>query len=58
MVASKHLILKHGNDITSDIVFCKYNQVTEKYDATFRSGDTYPCAYQTIEWVMNPDIYT
>ncbi len=56
MDTSKHLILKNGKDITSDVIFCKYNQVTKKYDVTFRSGSTYPCAYQTIEWVMNPEI--
>lgn len=56
MDTSKHLILKYGKDITSDVIFCKYNKVTKKYDATFRSGGTYSCSYQTIEWVMNPEI--
>ncbi len=56
MDTNKHLILKHGKDITSDVIFCKYNKVTKKYDVTFQSGGTYSCSYQTIEWVMNPEI--
>lgn len=56
MDTSKHLILKNGKDITTDVIFCKYNQVAKKYDVTFRSGSTYLCSYQSIEWVMNPEI--
>ena len=51
MNTKEHLILKDGEDITSDVVLCKYNTDTKKYDVTFRNGKTYPCSYLSIEWV-------
>ncbi len=56
MDTSKHMILKCGEDITSDVSFCKYNSQTKKYDVTFKSGKTYSCSYQTIEWLRTPDV--
>ncbi|MFA9379905.1 MAG: AAA domain-containing protein, partial [Acetanaerobacterium sp.] len=56
MNTSKHLILKNGEDITSDVTFCKYNPQTKKYNVTFQGGTTYSCNYQSIEWVRDPQI--
>jgi len=53
---SKHMILKNGEDITSDVSFCKYNSQIQKYEVTFKSGKSYPCGYQSIEWLQNPNV--
>jgi superfamily I DNA and/or RNA helicase len=52
----KHLILKNGKDITVDVELCKFNNMTRKYDVTFKNGNTYSCGYTSIEWVNNPQI--
>lgn len=55
MNLNKHMILKIGEDITSDVSFCKYNPETKRYDVTFKNGKSYSCNYQTIEWLQNPE---
>ncbi|MDF2857764.1 MAG: hypothetical protein K0Q87_3615 [Neobacillus sp.] len=55
MDKSKHLILKNGEDITSDVKFCKYNLETKKYDITFRNNKIYSHNYQSIDWTRNPE---
>lgn len=56
MDTCKYMILKNGEDITSDVTFCKYNSQTKKYDVTFKNGKIYSCSYQTIEWLQAPDV--
>lgn len=55
MNTREHLILKNGKDITADVLFCKYNMDTKKYDVTFRGGNTYSCGYLSIEWTRKPE---
>lgn len=54
MDTSKHLILKDGKDITSDVKSCKYNPETKRYDVTFQNDKTYSCGFQSIERVRDP----
>ncbi len=56
MNTSKHMILKNGEDITTDVTYCKYNPQTQKYLVTFKSGQSYPCNYQSIDWLQDPNV--
>lgn len=56
MNTSKHMILKNGEDITTDVTFLKYNPQTQKYEVTFKSGKTYFCKYQSIDWLQDPSV--
>ena len=56
MNTCKHMILKNGKDITTDVDFCKYNSKTKKYEVTFKSGKTYSCNYLSIDWLKDPDV--
>ncbi len=56
MNTCKHMILKNGEDITNDVKFCKYNPQTQKFDVTFKTGKAYPCSYQSILWLKNPEV--
>lgn len=56
MNTSKHMILKNGKDITTDVTFCKYNSQTQKYEVTFKNGKTYFCSYQSIDWLQDPSV--
>lgn len=56
MDTSKHMILKNGEDITSDVTFCKYNTQTKKYDVIFKRGKLYSCSYHIIGWLQAPDV--
>ena len=55
MDRSKHLILVKGEDKTGDVVSCKYNPLTKKYDVTFQCGKTYVYNYNSIEWVKSAE---
>lgn len=55
MDRSSHLILKNNIDVTSNVVFCQYNNTTKRYDVTFKNGTTYSCAYHTIEGICKPE---
>ena len=50
------MILKNGEDITTDVTFCKYNPQTQKYEVTFKSGKTYSCNYLSINWLKDPEV--
>ena len=54
MNQKSHLILNNGKDITADVMFCKYNQGTRKYDVTFQSEKVYSYNYTSIEWIREP----
>ena len=56
MNTSKHLILNNGQDITSNIRFCKYNSNTGKYDIEFQNGKKYIYNYKSIEWLKDPEV--
>lgn len=56
MNTAKNMILKNGDDITTDVEFCKYNRQTQKWDVTFNGGKTYPCNYNMIEWLKEPEV--
>jgi len=56
VITSKHMILKNGEDITTDVTYCKYNPQTQKYAVTFRNGKTYFCNYQSIDWLQDPSV--
>ena len=50
-----HLILNNGKDITVDVMFCKYNQGTRKYDVTFQGRKVYSYNFSSIEWLREPE---
>ena len=58
MDRSVHLILKkNGENITGKVESCEYNSSTQKYDVKFHQGEKiYSFNYDSIEWVMNPDV--
>ena len=56
MITSKHMILKNGEDITTEVTYCKYNPQTQKYAVNFKNGKTYFCNYQSIDWLQDPSV--
>jgi len=50
------MILKNGEDITTDVTYCKYNPQTQKHAVTFKNGKTYFCNYQSIDWLQDPSV--
>ena len=55
MNQKSHLILNNGKAITADVMFCKYNQGTRKYDVTFQGGKVYSYNCNSIEWIREPE---
>lgn len=55
MNTSKHMIVHNGQDITTDVRFCKYNSSTGKYDVTFQNGKTYSYSFLSIDWLKDPE---
>ena len=55
MNVNKYLILIKGEDSTSDVISCEYNEATEKYNITFRSGRSYSYSRRSIIKLEDPE---
>lgn len=62
MNSKQYMLIANDKIITSDVTFCKYNDQTNKYDITFKSGAIYHYNYTSVKWlkkpeVLNPNLY-
>jgi len=60
--SKQYMLIANDKIITSDVTFCKYNDQTNKYDITFKSGAIYHYNYTSVKWlkkpeVLNPNLY-
>ena len=51
----QNMIIANGKIITTDVVFCKYNPQTHKYDIEFKTGKTYSYGYHNVKWLKDPE---
>lgn len=56
MNTKQNMLIANNRIITSDVVFCKYNNSTCKYDVKFRNGQLYHYNYNSIKWLKNPEV--
>ncbi|MCI8609517.1 MAG: AAA family ATPase [Firmicutes bacterium] len=62
MNTKKNLIIIKGEIQTARVKFCRYNPETKRMDVEFNSGERYPYAYASVEWLkepqaLNPNLY-
>jgi len=62
MNSRNNMIIIKGTIKTREIISCKYNADTKKYDVKFNNGKMYSYAYSNVEWlrepkVLNPNMY-
>lgn len=50
----QNMIIANGKNITSDVVFCKYNSQIKKYDIKFKTGKIYSYGYNNVTWMREP----
>lgn len=53
MNIEKNLLLIKDEDKTEKVTYCKYNNVTKKYDVTFNGGKVYSYNYNNVTWISN-----
>lgn len=56
MNPKQNMIIANGRIITSDVVCCKYNNNTHKYDIKFRNGKSYHYNFNSVIWLKNPEV--
>jgi superfamily I DNA and/or RNA helicase len=54
MDTRNNMIIAKGEPITSRVEECTYNQMTHKWDITFRDGKIFSYACNNIEWLKGP----
>ena len=54
----QHMIIDNQTNkiITTDIVSCKYNSQSQRYDIVFKSGGSFPYGYKRITWLRDPKV--
>lgn len=54
----QHMIIDNQTNkiITSDVVSCKYNSQSQRYDIVFKSGRSFPYGYNRITWLRDPKV--
>lgn len=62
MNTRKNMILIKGEIKTPEIVSCRYDKDTGKWNVTFNNGKTYSYGYTNVEWLkeptaLNPNMY-
>ncbi len=62
MNTKKYMIIIKNEIKTSEIISCRYNSDTKKWDVKFNNGKTYSCGYLNVEKltdpaVLNPNMY-
>lgn len=50
-----NMIIIKGEIKTSQIMSCRYNADTKKWDVTFKNGRTYSYGYSNVEWLKKPE---
>lgn len=56
MDQKRNLILIKGENKTQQVSECHYDPQDQRYHVTYTNGKTYPYAYNSVEWLRNPDI--
>ena len=54
MNSRENMILANEKNITSDIIFCRYNSETHKYNIKFKTGKIYFYGYDNVIWMKEP----
>jgi len=54
MDARTNMIIAKGKPVSSDAISCNYNEVSGKWDITFKNGKTYRYNYQNVTFLKNP----
>lgn len=54
----QHMIIDNQTSkiITSDVVSCKCNSQSQRYDIVFKSGRSFPYGYNRITWLRDPKV--
>ena len=55
----QHMIIDNQTNkiITPDVVSCKYNSQSQRYDVVFKSGKSFPYGYNRITWLKDPKVF-
>lgn len=55
----QHMIIDNQTNkiITPDVVSCKYNPQSQRYDVVFKSGKSFPYGYNRITWLKDPKAF-
>lgn len=56
MNSRQNMIIANGKNITSDVMFCRYNSHTHKYDIQFKTGKLYSYGYNSVTWMKEPKV--
>ncbi|MBF0217127.1 MAG: AAA family ATPase [Candidatus Omnitrophica bacterium] len=52
----QNMIIANGKIITPEVVFCRLNPRTRKYDIKFKAGKVYSYGCNSVTWLKNPKV--
>ncbi len=56
MNLTQNMIIANGRIITPDVKYCRYNNISKKWDITFNTGNVYSYNYNSIDWLKDPKV--
>ena len=56
MDARKHLIFVKGENLTEEILYCKYDSLTDQYEITYNGEKKYTYNSKNIVWMKSPEV--